>query len=570
MRCAPLLLLIVALSLPACRQNPEAPKAQQADDTKRGFVSDTAMVVSAHPLASAAGVEVLRKGGNAVDAAVAVHFALAVVLPAAGNLGGGGFLLSRQANGQVHTLDYRETAPAAAQRDMYLDAEGKVIPDLSFLGHLAAGVPGSVAGMAAAHDSLGTLPWDELIQPAIALAEKGFALTAREAEGLNEARARFLRFNTQTTAYTSRSLWQAGDSIRHPELAQTLMRIRDEGAAGFYEGKTAQLIEAEMKRGKGLISAADLKNYRPVWRPPVRGSYKAYEVIGMGPPSSGGIALLQLLGMTEAFPLDRYGLHSANAAHVIIEAERRVYADRAAHLGDSDFYPVPLRGLLDAGYLRERMQDFSPERATSSDSVLAGNPPAEHEQTTHFSIVDGKGNAVAVTTTLNGSYGTHVVVAGAGFILNNEMDDFSVKPGYANAYGLVGAEANAIAPGKRMLSSMTPTIVTRNDSLYMVLGTPGGSTIITSVFQVMLNVIAYNMGMQEAVNAARFHHQWKPDKVFCEEGAFSRADSLQLVQRGHSLKIRTPIGRMDAILVLPDGRLEGGADPRGDDSAAGF
>lgn len=527
------------------------------------------MVVSAHPLATAVGVQVLREGGNAIDAAVAVHNALAVVLPWAGNIGGGGFMVIRMADGTVHTLDFRETAPAAATRDMYLDEHGKVITELSLLGHKAVGVPGAVAGMFAAHDSLGSLPMERLIQPAIDLAQHGFLLTALEAEELNYASEDLQRINTRPNAYTTRQHWNAGDSLRLPELATTLSRIRDHGRDGFYAGETSALIVAEMERGGGLLTAADLAGYRAIWRPPVEGHYRSCSVYGMAPPSSGGIALIQLLEAIEPMNVRKAGVLSPATVHRMVEAERRVYADRATHLGDPDFWRVPMAALTDSLYMHDRMVDFDPMNATPSSSIHAG-APMEREHTTHFSIVDAQGNAVSCTTTLNDSYGSKVVVGGAGFLLNNEMDDLSAAPGAPNAYGLIGGEANAIAPGKRMLSSMTPTIVTRDGKLLMVVGTPGGSTIITSVFQVVLDVLDHSMTMQEAVSTPRFHHQWLPDTIQMEPGAIAREDSLALTRMGHAFLVREPIGRVDAILVLPDGRLEGGADPRGDDRASGY
>lgn len=535
-----------------------------------GTVADHAMVVSAHPLATQVGRRILEKGGNAIDAAVAVQFALAVVYPVAGNIGGGGFMVIRQADGKVHTLDYREKAPSAAHRDMYLDSQGNVIPNLSWLGHLAAGVPGSVAGMFAVHDSLGQLPMETLIQPAIDLAKNGFLLTDKEATMAKDKEEKFEKYNTIPNIFTLTEDWKGGDSIYHKDLAKTLTRIRDKGAAGFYEGETAELIVEEMKRGNGIMTLEDLKNYEATWREPIRGTYKNYDIISMGPPSSGGIALMQLLKMVEPYDLAAFGWHQKRYVHLLVEAERRVYADRAKHLGDPDFYPVPISGLLDDKYLADRMNSYDPNIASISDSIFAGNPATEHEETTHFSIVDAEGNAVSSTTTLNGGFGSCVVVGGAGFFLNNEMDDFSAKPGEPNAYGLIGAEANAVQPGKRMLSSMTPTIVEKNDSLFMVVGTPGGSTIITSVFQNILNVIAFDMNMQESVSAPRFHHQWLPDKVDYEAGAFGFRVIDELEDIGHTMELRGAIGRVDAILVRLDGRLEGAADPRGDDAAMGF
>ncbi len=536
-----------------------------------GNIFDHAAVVSAHPLATEVGVEILKRGGNAIDAAVGVHMALAVVYPQAGNIGGGGFLVTRNANGSIHTIDFREKAPAAAFRDMYLDSAGNVVPDLSTLGHLAAGVPGSVAGMWAAQDSLGNLDWATLIQPAMDLAAKGFVLTEKEAAALNAKQERFRQVNDQPSAWWLKEDFQAGDSIHLSDLARTLTAIRDFGAAGFYEGWVADSIVAEMERGHGMISHQDLLDYEAVWRAPIRGTYRDVEVISMGPPSSGGIALMQLLNMMEPYALKDYDWHDADQVHLMVEAERRVYADRAKHLGDMDFWPVPVPELTDRSYASARMASFDPERATPSDSVEAGTfPVMESPQTTHYSIVDAHGMAVSVTTTLNGGYGSCVLVDGAGFFLNNEMDDFSSKPGVPNLYGLVGAEANAIAPSKRMLSSMTPTIVTRGDSLLMVVGTPGGSTIITSVFQNIVNVVDYDMGMQASVLAPRFHHQWRPDQISCEKDAFPPTLIRELESMGHTVSIRSPIGRVDAILVRMDGKLETGADPRGDDWSSGY
>ncbi|WP_205502547.1 gamma-glutamyltransferase [Rufibacter psychrotolerans] len=530
------------------------------------------MVVTAHPLASQVGEAVLRRGGNAVDAAVAVQFALAVVYPDAGNIGGGGFLVLRQRDGTAAALDYREKAPAAAHRDMYLDPNKEVVEDLSRKGHLAAGVPGTVDGMVQAHQQYGSLPWPELVQPAIDLARRGFPLTQKEARKLNRERKDFLRYNTRQPTFFLKDHWREGDTVRLADLARTLERIRDKGRAGFYEGPTADLLAAEMKRGGGLITKADLAAYRSVWRTPLTGTVGPYKVISMPPPSSGGIALLQLLTIAQHYPLPEWGWNSVPAAHLMIEAERRVYADRARHLGDPDFYQVPVAGLLDTAYIRRRMHGYSPTRATDSDDVYPGVPaPPESPHTTHYSIVDAQGNAVSVTTTLNSNFGSKVFVGGAGFLLNNEMDDFSVKPGYPNAFGLVGEEANAIAPGKRMLSSMTPTILEKDGKLFMVVGSMGGSTIITTVYQIIQNVTRFGFTMQGAISAGRFHHQWLPDWVLCEWGALGPGTGLALWLRGHKIAPKYGgIGRAAGILVLPDGRLEGGADPRGDDTAAGF
>lgn len=561
-------ILLLPLVLFSCQQKP----AFKGYSIQKSTVADSAVVSTAHPLASEVGLAVLRDGGNAIDAAVAVHLALAVVYPAAGNIGGGGFLVYRSADGQnVAALDFREKAPAKAHRDMYLDAEGNVINGKSTEGHLAAGVPGSVEGCWQMFQKYSKLKdWKRLVQPAIDLAEKGFHITTAEANGLNEYKLGFIKNNTQACAFVKKDTseaWRAGDLLLQPELAETLKRIRDQGRDGFYRGKTAELVAAEMQRGGGWITAKDMADYHAVWRKPMLGKYRGYDLISMPPPSSGGIALFQLLEMVEPYDLGKMGFHSPEYIHLITEAERRVYADRAKHLGDADFYTVPIANLIDSQYLRQRFANFDPQKATPSSAIEGGTFAKESPQTTHYSIVDAEGNAVAITTTLNGGYGALTVVGGAGFLLNNEMDDFSAKPGVPNLYGALGGDANAIVAGKRPLSSMTPTIVTKDGRLFMVVGTPGGTTIITSVFQVITNVIDFKMNMTEATHAKRFHSQWYPDELYLEKGAANEATRKKLEAMGHKIVEWSGIGLVESIMRRKDGKLEGVADNRAEDDA---
>lgn len=523
-------------------------------------------VSCAHPLAAEVGAMILKKGGNAFDAVIATQLALAVVYPQAGNIGGGGFMIARDKNGKLIALDFREMAPGKASRDMYLDANGNADTHFSQDGHLSVGVPGSVAGLFAIY-KYAKLPFKELIQPAIDLARKGFALTAAEANLLNKFRIDFEKYNQSKVVFVKDAPWKAGDLLVQVDLANTLERIRDKGLQGFYSGRTADLIVKEMQRGHGLISYDDLKNYTAKERTPLQFGYRGYQVISFPPPSSGGLLLGQILKMTEPYDLRNIGFHTAASIHLMAEAERRAYADRAKFMGDPDFWKVPDSALLSDSYLKERMKDFNPQKATPSDSIGAGNPYESH-QTTHICVADKDGNLVSVTTTLNGLYGSRVVVAGAGFLLNDEMDDFSVKPGVPNMFGAVGGEANAVAPHKRMLSSMCPTIVLKDNKPFMVVGTPGGTTIPTSVFQSIVNVVDYGMGPAEAVDAPKFHHQWLPDEIMMEKGFDIQVlDTLR--KMGYKLHFVGGIGRNEMIL-FQNGKMHAVADVRGNDSVDGF
>jgi len=529
------------------------------------------MVVCAYPDAAQAGLNILRRGGSAVDAAVAVQFALEVTHPEAGNIGGGGFMVFRSAKGETNTLDFREKAPAGASQNMYLDSAGNVISGMSLSSRASSGVPGSVDGMVEAHRKYGYLKWADLVQPAIDLARKGFKITKRLANDLNHTSDEFKKLNPDANYLLKAGGWQEGDLLVQEDLAKTLEQIRDKGRAGFYDGAVADQIVDEMKKGNGLITKADLQNYHSVWRSALIGKYKGYKVITMPPPSSGGVALLQLLQIVEKYPLNKWGFNRDSTVQLIVEAERRVYADRSKYLGDPDFYKVPVDSLLRREYNTIRMSNFTWDKATPSAVIQPGKITGyESDQTTHYSIVDRDGNAVAITTTLNNSFGSKIFVKGAGFLLNDEMDDFSSKPGVPNMFGLVGGKANSIQPNKRMLSSMTPTIIEKDGKLFMVVGTPGGSTIITSVFQTILNVIEFNQTMQQAVSAKRFHHQWLPDEVDIEKDAIDTISRNKLQQKGYKIVDHGPSGRVDAILKTKWNYYEGGADPRGDDTKLGW
>lgn len=526
-------------------------------------------VVSAHTLASEVGVNILKKGGNAIDAAIATQLALAVVYPNAGNIGGGGFLVARLKDNKNIALDYREKAPSSASRDMYLDSTGTPIQQKSLRGTASTGVPGTIAGI---FESMkyAKLSFGELIDPAIELAEKGFVISERDANAFNKLKNDFERFNTITPVFIKSSPWKKGDTLIQANLANTLKRIKKEGKKGFYEGETARLIVEEMNRGGGYISYDDLKNYQAIWRDPYLFNYKGHTIISMPPPSSGGIMINQMLKMIESRNIGSYGPLSEQSVQLMTEVERRSYADRARYIGDPDFFEVPVKEITDSVYLVNRMKKYKPRKAGSSKKIDPGKVAGyESEETTHISIIDKEGNAVAVTTTLNDSYGSRTVVGNAGFLLNDEMDDFSVKPGAPNMYGAVGGEANSIQPGKRMLSSMTPTIVIKDNEPFIVTGTPGGTTIPTSVFQTLVNIIDFKLSPREAIDLPKFHHQWLPDWIYIEPG-FPQPLAAILAKKGYIMKEREPIGRTEVIMVQPDGTFESAADKRGEDSAAGY
>lgn len=561
-------IIFISLLLVQCK----APGVKNEKTSSQEVIVDSAMVVCARAEASKIGIHVLKEGGNAFDAMIATSFALSVSYPFAGNIAGGGFMVYRTHDGKTGSLDFREKAPLAASRNMYLDAHGNVIKGESTLGGLSVGVPGTVAGIFQVYKKFGTLPFDSLIQPSIDLAKKGVVVTRKQAKRLNHYRKYFARENGMTIPIDKE--WKAGDTIKYPKLAFTLERIRDNGRSEFYEGKTADLLVTYLQKHGGIITKKDMAQYEAKWRKAIVFNYKDTKIISMPPPSSGGICIAEILNAVEPFPVAGYGHNTTKYIQLLTEAERRAFADRDYFLGDPDFVRMPVDTLISPAYARRRMANFSWKHATPSSKVSEGNIIGFHEsmETTHFSIVDKYGNAISVTTTLNGAYGSKLYVPEGGFFLNNEMDDFSAKPGTPNQFGLVGAEANSIQPGKRMLSSMSPTIIDRKGKLYMVLGSPGGSTIITSVVQTFLNVYEFHMTMQQAVDAPRFHMQWLPDNIMMEPGGFSMKLQDSLRKLGYTIDTSNApvIGKVDAILKLPNGQLEGGADRRGDDKAVGY
>jgi gamma-glutamyltranspeptidase/glutathione hydrolase len=573
------IILLLAIIIFSCQQENKKVAVEQnltlasvkKEIVKESVIVDSAMVVSAKEEASKIGIQTLKRGGNAFDAMIATELALAVSFPVAGNIAGGGFMIYRTKEGEIGALDYREKAPIHASRNMYLDEDGDFISNKSKVGALAVGVPGTIAGIFAVHEKLGSLPIEQIIAPVIALATNGYVLTEQQAKRISYFKASFLKTNNSESLYTKE--YKTGDTIKNIALANTLKRISENGRAEFYKGETGKAIVDFLQSKNGIISMEDLNAYEAEWRRPIVFNYKDLRIISMSPPSSGGICLAQILKFIEPYPIKSYGHNNTKTIQILTEAERRAYADRSFYLGDPDFIDIPMDELISDEYLKGRMDNFSFDKATSSDSLSYGIIPGyESDETTHYSIVDKFGNSIAVTTTLNGAYGSKLYSNKLGFFFNNEMDDFSAKPGEPNMYGLIGGEANAIEPQKRMLSSMTPTLVEKNGDFWMTLGTPGGSTIITSVLQTILNVYEFDMNMQQAVDAPRFHHQWFPDIIRFEPNSFPKDSLIYLKTKGYQVIENNSIilGKVDGIRKLPNGKLEGGADHRGDDTAIGY
>lgn len=560
---------LTVLVLGGCQQQLQATLQQQR--SKQG------MAVSAHPLASAAGLALLQQGGNAVDAAAATALAISVVEPFSAGIGGGGFLLLRRAEtGTVQALDFRERAPKRATRDMYLDKQGKVRQRASLDGHLAAGIPGTVAGLYTVHREYGKLPWAQVVAPAIALAEKGFPVSSRFTTATGR-RQDVLKKNRAAQEVFTRGgiLYQPGELLVQRDLARTLRQIA-QNPQSFYTGDIARAIAADMAKNGGIITLEDLKNYTPIWRNPVCGNFRTYEICAMSPPSSGGVHLLQILNILGDTDLKKLGRQSPDTLHLLAESMRIAYADRAEYLGDPDFVSVPVKALTSSNYAKLRRSQIQMSKARPSSEVKAVDAETlnrllwESPETTHLTVVDKERNVVSLTFTVNGGFGAGVVAAGTGILLNNEMDDFAAAPGVPNLFGLVGGEANSIAPGKTPLSSMTPVIVTENGKFRLAAGAPGGSTIITTVLQIVLNVLVYDMNVGDAVSAPRVHHQWQPDRLMVERGGFEAATLSELRRRGHLIFERDGWGNANAIVLTADGWLEGAADRRGEGEARGF
>ena len=537
--------------------------------TNQGLIAKNGMVVSAREEASKIGVEILKKGGNAFDAMIATDLALAVCYQSAGNIGGGGFMVYRESNGQTGALDYREKAPLTATKEMYLDDDGNIIKGMSLVGAMAVGVPGTIAGIFEVHSKFGSLPIETLFQPAIDLAKNGIIITEKQSNRINSHQSYFKLANKEKILFQEEI--NTGDRLKFPNLANTLEKIMNNGKDEFYKGETAKKLVNFINDNNGIISLKDLELYKAVWRDPIEFSYDNLKIISMSPPSSGGICLEQIMKMVEPYEIHKMKHNSLDYFKLLVEAERRSFADRSFYLGDPDFVEIPKEQLVSKEYLLDRMSTFSFDSPTPSDEISYGKIEIlESDETTHYSIVDQFGNAVSVTTTLNGTYGSQLYCSELGFFLNNEMDDFSSKPGSPNMFGLIGGSANKIEPEKRMLSSMTPTIVEKDNELLMTLGSPGGSRIITSVLQTILNVHEFKMSMNQAVNSPRFHHQWMPDSIKIESNSFNPKLIEELKLFGYNIDYKDPIGIVDGILVLSSGSLEGGADNRGDDTAIGF